>query len=129
MNHIKVYFGFYEQNHQLGFSYVAESLSGELIGSDLSVKRSIKGVTARTLARLIAKHRKKDITNIGIYTTNPIAINYIRAIIDGSLDTRFARTIRKRNIKLILQNNPKSDTFDIVQSNAKYALHKHKYSN
>jgi len=122
MNPVKVYFGFYEKGQRIGFSYITENLVGQTMGGDFGIIRSPKGTVARTLKRLIAKKRKREITHIGIYTKNIEIKNYIGAIIDGSSNGRFAQTIKKRNIKLILQNDPRSDVFKIVQKNARYAI-------
>lgn len=127
MNPLKVYFGFCEQSpRRVGFSYVVENLTGRPMGGNSSITRSTKGAVKRVLVGLITQNGENEITHIGIYTKNQEIINYLSAIKDGSLNTKFSRIITKRGIRLIVQNEPQSNTFQVVEKNAADEIYSNK---
>lgn len=139
---VKIYIGLARKKSRLGYSYVTETMSGELIVSRYGRSRTWNGnIVIRAITETL-KNKNYHFTHIGIYTDDPFAIHIANSIQNkleylksqgdnfgnktkrgqGKRVSEIAYKLHKKNIKLIVQDEPTSDLYFTVLENAKYAI-------
>ena len=82
---VKIYVGLSRRKSWLGYSYIAETIGGELILSHDGKVRASNGEIVMSAILKTLENKAYDITHIGIYTDDPYAL-YVTQWMKNELD-------------------------------------------